>query len=150
MAQMVEMPRKQVPPPLELVKSRIAEVLPPDARGQIEAGEVALIDTRDPERFERGRLASAVNVPAGANGIDARGAEFAAAVAEAAAGRPPLLYCGTGNRSARAADALTNEHGVAGARSLIGGIKLWHDLGFPVEGSVELDAEDLDEAGEAG
>lgn len=147
---MVEMPRKDVPPPLELVKSRIAEVLPPDARGEIESGAVALIDTREPDRFERGRLAGAVNVPAGENGVKARSGEFAAAVAEASGGRPALLYCGTGNRSARAADALANEHGADGARSLIGGIKLWDDLGFPVEGAVVLDAEDdaEDEEGE--
>ena len=143
MPPMVEMPRKDVPPPLELVKSRIDEALPPDVRPQIEAGEVALIDTREPDRFEKGHLAGAVNVPAGANGVNAHSEDFAAAVAEASDGKPALLYCGTGNRSARATDALTSEHGVEGARSLIGGIKLWDDLGFPVEGSVEVDVEDV-------
>ena len=34
----VEMPRKYVPPPLELVKSRIEELLPPAAREEIEGG----------------------------------------------------------------------------------------------------------------
>lgn len=143
MPPMVDMPHKDVPPPLELVKSRIVEVLPPDAQGEIEAGEVALIDTREPDRFEKGQLAGAVNVPAGENGVNSHSDEFAAAIAEASGGKPVLLYCGTGNRSARAADALTNEHGVEGARSLIGGIKLWNDLGLPVEGTVEVDAEDL-------
>jgi rhodanese-related sulfurtransferase len=150
MVPMVDMPRKEVPPPLELVKDRIAEVLPPDAQGEIESGAVALIDTREADRFEKGRLAGAVNVPAGENGVNARSDEFASAIAEASDGKPALLYCGTGNRSARAADALTNEHGVEGVRSMIGGIKLWDDLGFPVEGTVEVDAEDVpdDEEGE--
>ena len=150
MPPMVDMPRKEVPPPLELVKSRIDEILPPDAQGEIEAGEVALIDTREPDRFEKGHLAGAVNVPAGENGVNSHSPEFAAAIAEASDGKPALLYCGTGNRSARAADALTNEHGVEGTRSLIGGIKLWDDLGLPVEGTVEVDAEDVpdDEEGE--
>ena len=150
MAPMVDMPRKEVPPPLELVKGRIAEVLPPDAQGEIEGGGVALIDTREADRFEKGHLAGAVNVPAGETGVNSRSEEFAARIAEASDGKPALLYCGTGNRSARAADALTNEHGVEGARSMIGGIKLWDDLGFPVEGTVEVDAEDVpdDEEGE--
>src|SRR5262245_20037219 len=115
MPAMVDMPRKDVPPPLELVKSRISEALPPDARPQIEAGEVALIDTREPDRFAKGHLAGAANVPAGENGVRAHSEEFASAVAEAADGKPALLYCGTGNRSARATDALTNEHDVEGA-----------------------------------
>jgi rhodanese-related sulfurtransferase len=144
MSEMVDMPRKDVPPPLELVKSRIEEALPPEVQGEIESGAVALIDTRDPERFEKGRIAGAANVPAGANGSESHSPEFAQAIAEASAGKPALLYCGTGNRSARAADALTNEHGVDGVRSLVGGIKLWDDLGMPVEGSVEVDSEDAD------
>jgi rhodanese-related sulfurtransferase len=141
---MTEMPRKQVPPPLELVKERIDEVLPPDASAQVESGEVAVIDTREPDRFEKGHIAGAVNVPAGENGVDSHSDEFATKVAEAAGGKAPLLYCGSGNRSARATDALTNEHGVEGARSLIGGLKLWDDLGLPVEGTVLPDEEDED------
>jgi rhodanese-related sulfurtransferase len=139
------MPRKDVPPPLELVKSRIEEVLPPDAKPKVDAGEYALIDTRDAERFENGHIEGAVSVPAGENGADAHAADFAERIAEARGGKPALLYCGTGNRSARAADALANEHGAEGAVSLVGGIKLWNDLGYPVEGSVELDTEDTEE-----
>jgi rhodanese-related sulfurtransferase len=144
-----EMPRKEVPPPLELVKSRIEEVLPPDVAAQVESGEVAVVDTREPERFERGHIPGAVNVAAGENGVDSHSEDFAEKLAEAAGGKPALLYCGTGNRSSRATDALTNEHGVEGARSLIGGIKLWNDLGLPVEGEVAVDEEpDEDEEGE--
>ena len=128
---MTEMPRKVVPPPLELVKDRIEEVLPPDARQRLEAGEVALIDTRDPDRY----------VPAGENGEDSHSEDFAAKLAEAAGEKPALLYCNSGNRSARATDALTNEHGVEGVRSLVGGITLWNDLGLPIEGTVGADEE---------
>jgi rhodanese-related sulfurtransferase len=147
---MIEMPRKYVPPPLELVKGRIEEALPPQVEAQVASGEIALVDTREPDRFAKGRIPGAVNVPAGANGVNSHSTEFGERLAEAADGRPALLYCGTGNRSARATDALSNEHGFAGARSLIGGIKLWSDLGLPVEGTVELDAEDepADEDGE--
>jgi rhodanese-related sulfurtransferase len=146
----VEMPHKDVPPPLELVKSRIEEVLPPEVKDQVEAGTVALIDTRTPEQFEQGRIAGAVNVPAGENGVDSHAPEFAKRVSEAAGDKPALLYCNSGNRSARATDALLNEHGEKGVRSMVGGIKLWDDLGFPVEGIVvsEDDETSTDEEGE--
>lgn len=138
---MTEMPRKVVPPPLEMVKSRIDEVLPPDARAQIEAGKIALVDTRDADRFEAGHIEGALNLPVGENGADSHSAEFAEGYAEAIGERPAILYCNSGNRSARAADALTNEHGVEGVRSLIGGITLWTDLGMPIQGEVAAEDE---------
>ncbi len=127
---------------MELVKARIEEALPPEIEAQVAAGEITPVDTRDPERFEKGRIPGAVNVPAGVNGVDSRSPEFAERLERAADGGPVLVYCGTGNRSARATDALTNEHDFEGARSLIGGIKLWSELGLPVDGAVELDTED--------
>ena len=139
---MTEMPRKVVPPPLELVKSRIDEVLPPEAQPQIGAGEVVLVDTRDADKFEAGHIDGAVNLPVGENGADSHAAEFADAFAEAVGEKPALLYCNSGNRSARAADALSNEHGVEGVRSLIGGITLWNDLGLPIEGTIAADEEE--------
>lgn len=142
------MPRKDVPPPLELVKDRIEEVLPPDAKQLVDTGQVALIDTRDPDRFEQGRIEGAVNVPAGENGVDSHASEFAERVGEAAGGKPALLYCDSGNRSARATDALSNEHDAEDSRSLIGGIKLWGDLGFPIEGTVAEQDETSTEEGE--
>ena len=148
MTPMTEMPRKEVPPPLELVKGRIEEVLPPAVQSEVESGEVAIIDTREPEKFEQGHIPGAVNVAAGENGVDSHSEEFAATFAEATEGKPALLYCNTGNRSARATDALTNEHGVEGVRSLVGGVKLWDDLDFPVEGTVEVDEDADDEEDE--
>ncbi len=145
MSQMVEMPRKQVPPPLELVKGRIEELLPPEAKQRIDAGDVALIDTRPAEDFELGRIEGAVNVPAGENGVDSHDPGFAERVAEAAGGKPALLYCNSGNRSARATDALRNEHGLDGSRSMIGGVKLWTDLGYTIEGTIPAEDETTEE-----
>ncbi len=141
-----DMPRKDVPPPLELVKSRIEEVLPPDAQGDITGDEVVVVDTRDTDRYEAGHIAGAVNLPVGENGSDSHSEEFAAAFTEATGGKPALLYCNSGNRSARATDALTNEHGTEGVRSLIGGITLWNDLGLPIEGEITADEEETEEA----
>jgi rhodanese-related sulfurtransferase len=146
MTQMVEMPHKYVPPPLELVKSRIEELLPPDARQEIDSGDVLVVDVRDPERFERGHLEGAVNLSSGESARDARESDYVQEI-EKAGGAPDkrlILYCGEGNRSARTADALRNEHGFEKAASIIGGVKLWDQLGFPVEGEIAVGPDDTE------
>jgi rhodanese-related sulfurtransferase len=142
----VEMPRKYVPPPLELVKSRIEELLPPTAQGEIEAGDVLLIDVRDPERYQAGHLQGAINVPSGESARDAHDEAYVKAV-EGAGGTPDeriILVCGQGNRSARTADALKNEHGFTNVASIIGGSKLWSDLGYPIEGEITVGDEEAE------
>jgi rhodanese-related sulfurtransferase len=142
----VEMPRKYVPPPLELVKGRIEEVLPPAAREEIDGGDVVLIDVRDPERFETGHLKGAVNIASGEGARDAHDAAYAEAIREAGAGADDrvILICGQGNRSARTADALRNEHEFTNVASIIGGAKLWSDLGYPVEGEIAVGDEEAE------
>src|SRR3954470_18643344 len=142
----VEMPRKYVPAPLELVKGRIEELLPPAAKEEIDAGDAVLIDVRDPERFEAGHLDGAVNVPAGDSARDAHQAAYAQAIEEAGASTDDrvILVCGQGNRSARAADALQNEHHFKNVASIIGGSKLWSELGYPVEGEIAIGDEEAE------
>jgi rhodanese-related sulfurtransferase len=141
----VEMPHKYVPPPLELVKSRIEELLPPAAKEEIDGGAV-LIDVRDPERFEAGHVEGAVNVPSGESARDAHDAAYAEAIENAGAGSDDrlILVCGEGNRSARAADALQNEHNFKQVASIIGGSKLWNELGYPVEGEIAIGDEEAE------
>ena len=142
----VEMPRKYVPPPLELVKSRIQEILPPVAQEEIEGGEVVLIDVRDPERYEAGHVQGAVNVPSGESARDAHDPAYVEAVESAGAGPEDrvILVCGEGNRSARTADALANEHGYSNVASIIGGSKLWGELGYPIEGEIAIGDEEAE------
>jgi rhodanese-related sulfurtransferase len=142
----VEMPRKDVPPPLELVKSRIEEVMPPAAREEIEGGDAIVIDVRDPERYETGHLVGAANVPSGESARGAHEAGYAEAIGDAGAGPGDriILVCGQGNRSARTADALANEHGFTNVASIIGGSKLWSDLGYPVEGEIAIGDEEAE------
>ncbi len=141
----VEMPRKYVPPPLELVKSRIEELIPPAAKEEIERGAI-LIDVRDPERYDAGHLAGAVNVPAGDSARDAHDAAYVEAIEEAGAGPDDrvILVCGEGNRSARAADALQNEHDFKHVASIIGGSKLWNELSYPIEGEIAIGDEEAE------
>jgi rhodanese-related sulfurtransferase len=142
----VEMPHKYVPPPLELVKSRIEELLPPDAQREIADGDVVVIDVRDPERFEAGHLAGAVNVPSGESARDAHDPAYGDQVKAAGAGPDDrlILFCGQGNRSARTADALRNEHGYTNVASVIGGAKLWSELGYPIEGEITVGDEEAE------
>jgi rhodanese-related sulfurtransferase len=144
MSRMVDMPHKDVPPPLELVKDRIEEVLPPEAKQRIDSGEVVVIDTRDAERFEQGHLEGAISLPSGESASDAHAEGYAKAVEEAAGGRDRelILFCGEGNRSARTADALRNEHGFENVVSVVGGLKLWHDLDYPIEGELVVGGEE--------
>jgi rhodanese-related sulfurtransferase len=141
----VEMPHKYVPPPLELVRSRIEELLPPAAKEEIDGGAI-LIDVRDPERFEAGHLEGAVNVPAGESARDSHEAAYVQALDEAGATADDrlILVCGEGNRSARAADALQNEHHFKNVASIIGGSKLWNELGYPVEGEIAIGDEEAE------
>ena len=141
----VEMPHKYVPPPLELVKDRIEELLPPAAKAEIDGG-ATLIDVRDPDRYESGHLEGAVNVPSGESARDAHDAAYVEAVEKAGAGPEDrlILVCGEGNRSARTADALQNEHGFTNVASIIGGSKLWGDLGYPIEGEIAIGSEEAE------
>ena len=142
----VEMPRKHVPPPLELVKSRIEELLPPAAQEEIQGGDVVLVDVRDPERYETGHAEGAINVPAGESAREAHDAAYVEAIESVGAGPGDriILVCGEGNRSARAADALANEHGFTNVASIIGGSKLWSDLGYPIEGEIAIGDEEAE------
>lgn len=141
----VEMPHKYVPPPLELVKGRIEELMPPAAKEEIDGGAV-LIDVREPGRYEAGHLEGALNVPSGESARDAHDAAYADAVEKAGAGPEDrlILVCGEGNRSARTADALQNEHGFTNVASIIGGAKLWSDLGYPIEGEIAIGTEEAE------
>jgi rhodanese-related sulfurtransferase len=144
----VDMPHKDVPPPLELIKGRIDELLPPEAKERIDGGDVVVIDTRNADRFEKGHVKDAISLPSGESGRDAHAEEYAKAVEEAAGGRDRevILFCGAGNRSARTADALKNEHGFEKVASVVGGLKLWDDLGYPIEGELAVGADEAEVA----
>jgi phage shock protein E len=146
MPNVTEMPHKDVPPPLELVKSRIEELLPPVAKEEIDSGDAVVVDVREADRFEQGHLSGAVNLTSGESARGAHDASYAEAIEQEAGGRDRrvILYCGEGNRSARTADALRNEHGFTSVASIIGGAKLWSELDFPVEGEIAVGADDAE------
>jgi molybdopterin/thiamine biosynthesis adenylyltransferase/rhodanese-related sulfurtransferase len=87
-----------------------------------------LIDIREEWELEAGRIDGSEHIPM---------AELGAKLGPYR-GRPLILYCAHGNRSLRAAKALS-EHGFEDVVSLAGGIVAWDEAGLPVEAPGKLD-----------
>jgi rhodanese-related sulfurtransferase len=100
------------------------DVTPQAARASMARGEVAVIDVRTAEEFAAGHLEGATLVSVASDG-------FVAKVRAAAAGKPVLVYCQSGNRSAKAARQLSSA-GERDVRNLWGGITAWQSAGNKV------------------
>ena len=87
--------------------------------------DAVVLDVRDPGEYGAGHILGAKNVPLAR--ID-EGAELAAKRKD----RPVIVYCETGNRSAKAAAALKAK-GYERVLNLSGGIGAWLQAGLPVE-----------------
>ena len=111
--------------PIELVRSRIEELDPADAREEIAAGGVVLVDTREQHEWDEAHLDGATLVPPATvqDRIEDVAPDRSARV---------LLYCRVGNRSARAADLMETELGYENVASVGGGIVAWQEAGLPV------------------
>ena len=84
--------------------------------------EHILIDVRTVEEYAEGHIAGSVNIPV--DYIESRLAEIPSDI-------PVVVYCRSGNRSARAATILV-ENGYSEVYDL-GGIMAWTNAGYPVE-----------------
>jgi len=98
---------------------------PKDAASLVRDGRGVIIDVREPDEYASERIAGAINVPL--TKLSPRGVE--AALNE---GDVPVLHCGTGVRSAQAAQHLIAS-GWAEVRHIEGGIKAWKKAGQPIE-----------------
>lgn len=83
------------------------------------ADGAALLDVREPYEWDAGHAPSAVHVPMGQLGLD-----------NLPDGRPLLVVCHVGGRSAAVTDALTRV-GVEAA-NVAGGMDAWARAGLPV------------------
>jgi molybdopterin/thiamine biosynthesis adenylyltransferase/rhodanese-related sulfurtransferase len=120
--------------PIELVKGRIDQVDPLSAKQEIEGGDVVVVDTREPHEWDQAHLEGAHLVPP---------ASVSERIAEVVPDRSArvIIYCATGNRSARAADLLKNELGYQNVASVAGGIQAWAQQGLPVIAPEGLEPE---------
>ncbi len=84
--------------------------------------DLQLIDVRTAGEFADGHLEGAKLIPV--QDLESR-------VSEIDKGKPVLLYCRTGRRSAEALRIL-DAHGLKGAKHLDGGIRAWQAAGLPV------------------
>lgn len=108
----------------------LTDLAPDQLRAALEAGEVLLVDVREPAEFAAVRIHGAVNRPLST--FDPAGllAEFDAACV--------VLQCGSGKRSAMAA-ARCRDQGFAVDKHLGGGIQAWAAAGLPV---IDVNAAD--------
>ena len=84
-----------------------------------------LVDLRETQEFEGGRLPKAVHIPL--SQLATRSGELVKLK-----DRPVIAYCMTGNRSGLAAKAL-EKAGFRDIYQLRGGYRAWKDAGLPVE-----------------
>lgn len=109
---------------LQQIRQQVTEVDVAAARGQVEEGAL-LLDVREPDEHEQGKISGAVWIPRGL--LELR-IEQAAPDRE----RPLVVYCAGGTRSALAAHALA-QLGYQRVTSMAGGFTAWKAAGQPWE-----------------
>jgi phage shock protein E len=85
---------------------------------------VVIVDVRTPEEFQQGHVPNAVNVPL-SNIIDNP------AILRISKEKPIVLYCRSGYRAGKAAEAL-QKNGHQNLRHLKGDMQAWLKAGLPV------------------
>jgi len=100
----------------------VADYTPAQVAALMRAGAIQLIDVRQPEEYQAGRIA-------GSRLIEL--AQLAGRAQTIDPDRPVVFYCRTGSRSAMATDAFVR----AGfkAYNMAGGLVDWVAAGFPLE-----------------
>ena len=96
-----------------------------EATRLINSSNAVLVDVRETQEYEGGRLPRAVHIPL--SQLDSRSGELAKLK-----DRPIVAYCMTGNRSTRATKVLERA-GFKDVYQLRGGYRAWKDAGLPVE-----------------
>ncbi|WP_245612883.1 rhodanese-like domain-containing protein [Rheinheimera texasensis] len=119
-------------------RSQIREVSVQQLQAVLADHHSILIDVREPDEFQQGRVDRAVNYPRGVLEMKihqhpavAAHCEPQQALAELAS-RPVYLMCRSGARSALAALSL-QQMGFSQVFSVAGGFQAWLDAGLPVD-----------------
>jgi rhodanese-related sulfurtransferase len=122
--------------PAELVgrvKATIKECSVTDAQDCV-ASDTLLVDIREPAEFHRGHIPGAVHLPRGLLEFEIHGLVQNSMRDQNVApeDRPIVLYCGTGGRSALAAETMATL-GYRNVRSMSGGIVAWAQAKLPLD-----------------
>jgi len=96
--------------------------------------DTLLIDIREPAEFQKGRIPGAIHLPRGMLEFEIHKLVDAARTDQNLpnADRPVVLYCGTGGRSALAAQSMESM-GYKNVTSMAGGIVAWATAHLPLE-----------------
>jgi rhodanese-related sulfurtransferase len=95
------------------------EVDATEARAAAQRGAM-LLDVREPQEWDAGHAPEAVHIPLG---------QLTSRVDEVPEGEEVMIICRSGNRSARAAEFLSDRGDVA---NVVGGMQDWARQGHPV------------------
>jgi hydroxyacylglutathione hydrolase len=106
----------------------IGEIAPGALASRLETGTAAVLDVRSRAEWEAGHLPGVPNIPLG---------ELEERLADVPAGRPLVLQCQGGARSAIAA-SLLQARGIPDVLNLAGGYQAWVGAGGPVERAPAL------------
>ncbi|MEK6251768.1 MAG: molybdopterin-synthase adenylyltransferase MoeB [Actinomycetota bacterium] len=108
----------------QATKTQIEELSPAEAASEIDAGGVALVDTREPHEYEEAHIEGGRLVSPGLLRD-----EIASVVPDRS--QRVVLYCRSGSRSAKAAQEMS-ELGYENVANVDGGILAWQEQGLPV------------------
>ena len=118
---------------LSAAKAQITEVDTDTAAQKIAAGNIVVLDVREPDEYEQGALTEAIHIPRGH-----LEAQVETRIVDKST--PVVVYCAGGVRSAFAAKTL-QELGYASVVSMAGGFGKWKDEGRAWSTPVALSAE---------
>ena len=112
------------PATADAVQAVNQKITPADYQQKFGEGSAAhtLVDVRTPEEFAGGHIAGSANINV---------EELSQRLSEVPKDKPVVLYCRSGNRSAKAAQILA-EAGYTEVYDL-GGIQTWTEQGYPVQ-----------------
>ncbi|MBS1263398.1 MAG: Thiosulfate sulfurtransferase GlpE [Methanonatronarchaeales archaeon] len=101
------------------------DVTPEKAYGIIQEQDPVVLDVRTRAEYRRGHVPGAINVPVESPN------ELKERWSEVPEGRPVVVYCRSGRRSAVASELLT-EKGYGQVYNILGGIDRWAAEGYPI------------------
>ena len=101
----------------------IRDLTAEDVAAGLSAGEIMLVDVREPNETQMGRIPGSVLSPL---------SQFDPHALPDPQGRTVVFSCGVGVRSLRAAEAALAA-GLPYDAHLVGGLKAWKAAGFPTE-----------------
>ena len=104
-------------------KKHITEISPQDAAAKLNTGDAVIVDVRDKDEWDEGRIPAATHMSRGTIELD---------IEEKVPDPNAMIicHCGGGGRSALATESL-QKMGYKNVRSMAGGFKAWKAAGLP-------------------